>query len=180
MESRFERSKKKKTSSPIRVLVAALFLSFAIGGSFSIAFADLDIDSTIISWFNRQGTKSIETLETAISSEKEVQLQRLKEALQTEMADAEQQLNTFTEAEKLARVQALRDYADQLIANMNIDNTEEKQQTASQLDAILSAAKNEMNAVQPAKSSEPPVVEEDTTDEAGAPSEEAPSTEINK
>ncbi|TKC16819.1 hypothetical protein [Robertmurraya kyonggiensis] len=174
MESRFERFKKKKTSRPIRFLLASLILCFGIGGSFSIAFADLDINSTILSWFDRQGTKSIESIETAISSEKEIQLQRLKEALQTEMADAEQQLNTFTEAEKLARVQAIQDYADQLIANMDIDNTEEKQQIASQFDAILTAAKNEMNTVQPSASIE------DTT-ETGAPiEEEAPSTEINK
>lgn len=175
MESRFESFKKKKTFRPIQVLVAALFICFTLGGSFSIAFADLDIESTILSWFDRQGTKSIETIETAISSEKEIQLQRLKEALQTEMANAEQQLITFTEAEKAARVKAVQEYADQLIATMNIDNAEEKQQVASQLDAILTAAKNEMNAVQPAKSSEPPVAEEDTKDEA-----EEPSTETNK
>lgn len=174
MESRFERFKKKKTSRPIRVLVAALFICFTIGGSFSIAFADLDIESTILSWFDRQGAKSIETIETAISSEKEIQLQRLKEALQAEMADAEQQLNTFTEAEKSARVQAIQDYADQLIANMNIDNAEEKQQIASQLDAILTAAKNEMNAVQPSASSE------ENTTVADFPTEEVHSTETNK
>ncbi|MEQ2529526.1 hypothetical protein EKG37_08555 [Robertmurraya yapensis] len=178
MESRYEKFKKKKTSRPIRVLVAALFLTFAIGGSFSIAFADLDIDSTILSWFDRQGTKSIETIETAISSEKEIQLQRLREALQTEMTNAEQQLNTFTEAEKAARVKSLQDYADQLIANLQVDNTEEKQQIASQLDAILTAAKNEMNSLQPTQSTEPPAEEEE--EEVDSSSEEAPSTEINK
>lgn len=177
MESRFAKYRKKKTSRPIRFLIASLILCFGVGGSFSIAFADLDIDSTILSWFDRQGTKSIETIETAISSEKEIQLQRLREALQTEMDNAEQQLNTFTEAEKSARVKALQDYADQLIANLQVDNTEEKQQIASQLEAILTAAKNEMNSLQPTQSTEPPAVEENEVDSS---TEEAPSTEINK
>lgn len=53
------------------------------------------------------------------------------------MADAEEELDSFTEAEKSKRITALREYAAELIVNMQVDNGVRENDVSSNLDAII-------------------------------------------
>lgn len=145
MLSRKEKHNKKGTKKTAKFLVGTLFLSAGIISSINVAFADQDIEAMLINWFNKQKTNSIESIEQAVMTEKETQLKRLKEELQLEIKEAEQELNAFTEAEKEKRVKNLQIYTDELIKNYKIDNFEEKSNITSELDLILQQAKEKMD-----------------------------------
>jgi hypothetical protein len=147
MKSRKVTFTKKKTTTRAKLLFGTLFLSIGIGSSITIAFADQDIHGLLGNWFAKQQTKSVETIEKAILSEKELQMQRLKEELQIEMNDAEQQLFQFTEKEKQQRIKNLKHYTDKLIKNLKIDNTEEEAAIINELDTIYNEAIQRMDSI---------------------------------
>lgn len=130
----------KSNFSKKKFLIGTLFLIIGIGSSFNVAFADQDIETMLINWFNKQKNNSIELIEAAIMSEKETQMQRLKKELQVEIKSAEQQLNYFTEEEKEKRVNALRVHTDELIKNLEISNSEEEAKVINALNKITDKA----------------------------------------
>jgi very-short-patch-repair endonuclease len=146
MKSRKEKFR-KKTSKGAKLLFGTLFLSIGVGSSITVAFADQDIHGLLSDWFAKQQTTSIETIEKAIMSEKEIQMQRLKEELQIEMNDAEKQLEQFTEEETKQRVNDLKAHTDELIKNISIDQTEEKEAIIIELDEILNESIKKMDDI---------------------------------
>lgn len=129
------------------LLIGVLLLSFLAIGNVGVAFAGDDINSLLTNWFNQKGAQSVSTIEQAIQSEKEVQKQRLKEELQLKISESAKQLDQFTEEEKQNKVQSIKEYADQLISNMKIDNSEQKQQITAKMDAVIQKAKDDLNQV---------------------------------
>jgi hypothetical protein len=158
MNSRKVNFPKKKPTKRAKLLFGTLFLSIGISSSITIAFADQDIQGLLSNWFAKQQTKSVETIEKAILSEKELQMQRLKEELQIEMNDAEQQLFQFTEKEKQQRIKNLKHYTDKLIKGLKIDNTEEEEAIKNELETIFNEAIQRMDSIgksqQPEETSE--------------------------
>jgi hypothetical protein len=142
MKSRKEKFKNK--TSRTKLIIGTLVLSIGFGGSFSVAFADQDIQGMLSSWFNKQKTEAIVTIEQAISSEKEIQMQRLKDELRLEIQNAEKELNKFTEMEKEQRILALKSHTDELINNLQIDNSKEKEIIVSKLNKIMQDAFDKM------------------------------------
>jgi hypothetical protein len=181
MVSRKEKYKKENISKKAKFLIGSLFLSVGVGSSVNIVFADQDIQSMLKNWFDNQRTASIDQIETAVMTEKETQLQRLKEELQLEIANAEKQLSEFTETEKDKRVKAIQDYADKLIQNIAIDNIGEQTKVTNELDNILSDAISKMDNVSkeasPKEDTEKTVkdpsstIEESTKDKSGSTEE---------
>ncbi|WP_059173493.1 hypothetical protein [Bacillus sp. FJAT-27445] len=139
----------RKSTLPLKILIGVLFLSVVIAGNIGVAFADQDISGLLSSWFNKKGQESIVSIESAIAAEKETQKLRLKEELQSELLNASERLNRFTEEEKQNRIQALRDYANQLIAGMKVDNSEEEKRIASDLDKEIDKAIKAMDKIKP-------------------------------
>lgn len=146
MKSRKEKFR-KKPSNGAKLLFGTLFLSIGLGSSITIAFADQDIHGLLSDWFAKQQTTSIETIEKAIMSEKEIQMQRLKEELQIEINDAKKQLEQFTEEETEQRVNDLKAHTDQLIENISIDHSEEKEAIINELDEILNESIKKMDDI---------------------------------
>lgn len=144
--SRKEKYKAKKQFR-IKLLIGVLLLSSTIGGNIGMAFADQDIQSLLSNWFNQKGQESIQTIEDAIMTEKEQQKVRLKEELQSELKNSAQLMDQFTEEEKQKRIQALQEYADQLIKNMKLDNNKEKQKISDEMDKIIQKAINELDKI---------------------------------
>ncbi|MEH7439307.1 hypothetical protein V7182_17680 [Neobacillus drentensis] len=144
--SRKEKYKPKKHFR-IKLLIGVLLLSSTIVGNIGIAFADQDIHSLLSNWFNQKGQESIRTIETAIMTEKEQQKVRLKEELQSELTNSAQLMDQFTEEEKQKRIQALQEYADQLIENMKLDNDKEKQRIVAEMDQVIQKAIKELDKI---------------------------------
>lgn len=142
----------KKAPNKVKLLFGTLFLSIGIGSSISVVFADQDIEGILTNWFNNQKTKSIETIENAIMSEKEIQMQRLKEELQIEMKNAEKELEQYTEQEKEQRINSLKLHTDKLIKGIKIDNTKEKEKIIEKLNIISQDAIDKMEKVSEDKS----------------------------
>ena len=147
MLSRSERYKKQKKRRRLIQVFGALIISVSIGSGVTTVNADQDISSLLTNWFNGKQSASIQEIDTAITAEKELLKLELKEALKAEMQDAEYELDTFTDAEKNARIASLNKYAEELIAKINIDNSAEKEKVTNELNAIIAKAIKNMDAV---------------------------------
>lgn len=146
MKSRKERIQ-KNNNKKAKVLIGTVLLSAGIASSVSVAFADQNIDAMLTNWFNNKKSESIQKIEQAIMSEKEIQKDRLKEQLQLEIQQSEKELQTFTEEEKQRRVDELKRYTDELIANIDVNNENKEKKIAKELETILQNAEQEMNKV---------------------------------
>lgn len=146
------RKEKFKRRKPInlKILVGVLLLSGMIVGNIGVAFADQDVNALLTNWFNKKGQESMSSIEKAIMTEKEQQKARLKEELQLEMSNSAKLLEQYTEEEKNKRVLALRQYADQLLEEMKLENNkEEKQRIAAEMDKEIQKAIKQLEKIQP-------------------------------
>lgn len=146
------RKEKFKRRKPInlKILVGVLLLSGMIVGNIGVAFADQDVNALLTNWFNKKGQESMSSIEKAIMTEKEQQKARLKEELQLEMSNSAKLLAQYTEEEKNKRVLALRQYADQLLEEMKLENNkEEKQRIAAEMDKEIQKAIKQLEKIQP-------------------------------
>ncbi|PUB09840.1 hypothetical protein [Paenisporosarcina sp. OV554] len=147
MLSRSDRYKKQKKKRRLLQVFGALIISVSIGSGVTTVNADQDISSLLTNWFNGKQSASIQEIDKAITAEKELLKLELKEALKAEMQAAEHELDTFTVAEKNARIASLNKYAEELIAKINIDNSAEKAKVTNELNAIIANAIKNMDAV---------------------------------
>ncbi|WP_066315914.1 hypothetical protein [Bacillus sp. FJAT-29814] len=146
------RKEKFKRRKPInlKIFVGVLILSGLIVGNIGVAFADQDVNALLTNWFNKKGKESISSIEKAIMTEKEQQKARLKEELELEMSNSAKLLEQYTEEEKNKRVLALRQYADQLLEEMKLENNkEEKQRIAAEMDKEIQKAIKQLEKIQP-------------------------------
>lgn len=141
---------KKKHHFSLKLLIGVLLLSGTIVGNIGVAFADQDINTLLTSWFSKKGQESISSIETAVSTEKEQQKIRLKEELQSELANSAQLLQQYTEEEKQKRILELQQYADKLIEEMKLENNQaEKQRIAADMDKEIQMAIKQLEKIKP-------------------------------
>ncbi|MGE6488093.1 hypothetical protein [Paenisporosarcina sp. NPDC076898] len=140
MLSRLEKYKKIQTRKKIVILVAAVVLSLGVGSGVKTSFADADASTLLINWFKNKESESIKEIDKAITDEKTMLLTQLKAELKNEMASAESELDEFTEQQKSNRIASLRKYANNLIVNLKIDNTEQKGKITSEINSIMNEA----------------------------------------
>jgi len=145
--SRVERHKKKRKTKKVILLIGAVILTISIGSGVKTTFADTDVSTMLINWFNNKQSESIKEIDTAITAEKEILLSQLKNELKKEMEAAEQQLDKFTENQKASRIASLRQHAADLTANINIDNSEQRAAVTSNIDSIVENAIAQMDSV---------------------------------
>lgn len=151
--------------------VIVLFSTIVImAGTLTVSFANEDLNAVLNKWFDEKRMNAIVHIKEAISTEKDTQKIRLQQELKKEMSIAESELDQFTEAEKHRRIQHLRTYTDQLISQIDIDNSVAEQQLLEQLNTIYAEAQKAMNTananwksdVKPVEDEEPPKLEEKT------------------
>lgn len=145
MGSRVEKYKKKRKTKKNIVLIGAVILTLGIGSGMKTTFADADVSTMLINWFNNQKSDSIREIDTAITAEKEILLADLKIQLKAEMDAAESDLDQFTEQVKSERIASLREYASTLVANIDIDNSEQQAAITSNINSIVENAIAQMN-----------------------------------
>ncbi|WP_019153530.1 hypothetical protein [Robertmurraya massiliosenegalensis] len=130
-----------------KFLVGALFLILIVGSSVNVAFAGQDIHSLLSSWFQTERSNSIAEIEEAVAIEQEIQTERLKEELRLGIENAERQLENYTDKMKANSISEIQKHADQLVNSIEIDQSEEKNNVTSQLEAIIQDAKNKIDAI---------------------------------
>ena len=147
MVSRVERHKKKRKTKKVILLIGVVILSISIGSGVKTTFADTDVSTMLINWFNNKQSESIHEIDTAITAEKEILLAQLKTELKIEMDAAEKELNHFTQQEKVKRISTLRKHAAELISNLKIDNSNEKKAIIDNINSIVENALAQMDGV---------------------------------
>ena len=152
----------------ILIVVGALFLSISISSGVKSAFAGQDINSLLTNWFNTKKTESINQIDKAITSEKDVLMTELRTAIQAEIKLTEEELAEVTQTEIDIRVNNLRGYADELLENLTVDSSDDKVEITSNLDAIFEQALEQMNDLATATNEEP---EQTADDEIGVEGE---------
>ncbi|WP_042462232.1 hypothetical protein [Neobacillus dielmonensis] len=141
---------KKRIRFSLKLLIGVLLLSAVMVGHIGVAFADQDINSLLTNWFNKKGQDSVSSIEKAIAAEEEQQKLRLKEELQTELADSAQLLDQYTQEEKQRRILELQQYADKLIEDMKLENNQaEKARIAAEMDKEVQKAIKAMDKIRP-------------------------------
>ena len=161
MVSRQEMRRKRKRSKVFKLLAGTLLLFVIIGSSIQVSFADQDINGMLTGWFNKKTEDSIEEIDKAISIEQKEQTGRLKEALRLEIESAEKQLQTIVEEEKSKRIAELKQHADELIREAEVNNDAVKEKKVEALDQIVEKAKAEMGDVEVR---ETPAIEKENDD----------------
>lgn len=118
-----------------------------IGSSMHVVFADENIRSLLFDWFERKEIESVEALEITITSEREKQINRLKDELQKTITEAEERINSFTENEKQIRISELEQHANDILETFTIDETAKEEEVKGQLMEIVNQAISEMDAI---------------------------------
>src|SRR5699024_9218313 len=116
----------KRRAQRIKYGLGVFLIVVLIGSSLNIAFAEHDLRTLLANWCQTKQTDSIQEIEKAIKTEQKVQTERLKEQLQVEIEQANKRLQQFTETEKELRVEEIRNYADDLITSIEIDDDERR------------------------------------------------------
>ncbi|WP_010648063.1 hypothetical protein [Oceanobacillus massiliensis] len=137
----------RSRSISLKIMMGSILSVIVISGSIGIVFADQDLESVLLNWFNNKEASAISDIDLAVEKEKAEQMKRLKSAMQEEIKKSEIEMDNFKDKEKQKITASLKQYADQLISGMEIDNTEEKSQLKSQLESILSDAETKMQQV---------------------------------
>lgn len=172
------KEKFKRTRLPKgKLLIGTVILTIGLGCSLNISFADQDIEGLLTNWAQKQRENSINVIESAISTEKEEQLLRLRGQLQEEIAKAEQELEHYTLSEKNKRVEAIQTHADELARNLTVDTSKEKAEIINKLDTIFNNALNEMDQVGTINSPTPSEKPLDNTELPASENTELPVTE---
>ena len=164
MLNRQEKYRKKKNTFWAKTMITVLSLTFIIGGTINIAFANEDINAMLTNWFNEKRTTAIVDIKAAISSEKDTQKIRLKEELEKEIGTAEGELSQFTADEKEQRIQNLREYTEKLIGEIDIDNGAAEQELVTRLNGIYEEAINALDTANASWESDVPPAEEDVAE----------------
>lgn len=140
--------KSEVSSRVVKFLIGTIFLIGMGISSIHVAFAEQDISTLLHQWFDQKKIEAVSTLQTTVGSEKDTQMIRLKEHLQSEMARAERELAEDEQQQITSSVAALRAHTDQLIASVKIDNTSEKQKVINELNAIYNETVTKMGSVE--------------------------------
>ncbi|TFJ94424.1 stage III sporulation protein AF [Lentibacillus salicampi] len=147
MKNRYQIQRKKRRLKAIRTMLGLVLICTVLGSSIGIVSAEQDIGSILSNWFDKKSEESISEIDEAISKERKAQTERLKKELNTNIENANKQLEIYAEAEAEKAVSELEQYADSLLADLNGDHTSAENEVAAELAGIVQDAKNRMAEV---------------------------------
>ncbi|MBC8080963.1 MAG: hypothetical protein H7X86_11500 [Gorillibacterium sp.] len=132
--------RKKVAAGMISIIVA---LTVTMG----IAYADVDLEGTLQSWFNKKTDIVMKSLEQSVQSETDKQKTLLKQQLQLRLEASSEQLDAYTAEQKRLHTEAIEQYAEALIENMEIDTEQDRKQILAKLEVIIESAKEAMDSL---------------------------------
>lgn len=154
---RSEGIERKAARLKSKVVAGIVSLMIATVATTGIAFADVDLQGTLMSWFGKKTELAIESLEQSIKAETETQKGLLEQQLRQQLADASSEIDTFTETERNETIKAIQDHAANLLEANSIDSEADLQQIQNKLQQIADSAISAMNSL--VNSYTPPSVE---------------------
>lgn len=126
-------------------IISILAFGTTLGITFGYAFADRDVATLLDEWFSKKVMIAQSKIDSAIQSEKEIQMARVDDAIKKVMDEADRKLEEYTAAEIEARTSAIREHADYLISNLHISIENDKAQISSKLDLIMGSVLGAMD-----------------------------------
>lgn len=128
-----------------RILMSCLLFIGIISSSVIIVFADNDIPSLLKNWFHQKTETMMGEISEEIKSEKNKQTVRLEKELIAIINKAEEDLISFTNKEKETKLEQLRNYADKIIDEFEVDHEAEMEELVNGFEEILTKAKNDLD-----------------------------------
>lgn len=125
-------------------LISFLIVFVISCGSFGAVIADTSITGMLSSWLTNKSDEAIQEIDKEILEEQAVQTERLKAELDESLEKLNGEMNAFIEAEKEKRVLALQGYADKLIAEMDINEADQKAEIEREIERIYREASQEI------------------------------------
>ncbi|MDR6554224.1 hypothetical protein [Paenibacillus qinlingensis] len=141
------RNKKVQTWSKRKVAAGIVSLTVIITASAGISYADTDLAGSMTSWFTKKTGQVMQNLDASITSETETQKELLKKELQLRLEASSRNLEAFTEEQKRLHSAALGQYAQNLLAKVNIRSEQDRAQIVRKLQAIQDSAQAGMDAL---------------------------------
>ncbi|MFE7063669.1 hypothetical protein ACFVAD_16090 [Sutcliffiella sp. NPDC057660] len=120
------------------VLISAILL---LSNSTKSVFANQDIQMLLTSWFDKKSEKAMASMEEAISIEREIQMTKLKEEVSKNLAQADKELEEFSENEIELRKAELYRYTTALIQEAEFDTEEQEEAFLKEVDEIIRQTK---------------------------------------
>lgn len=120
------------------VLISAILL---LSNSTKSVFANQDIQMLLTSWFDKKSKNTMASMEEAISIEKGIQMTKLKEEVSKKLAQADKELEEFSENEIELRKGELNRYTTALIQEVEFDTEEQEEAFLKDVDEIIRQTK---------------------------------------
>lgn len=140
-------NQRNRRSKRLKYRMITIITAMIIVSSLNIAFAKQDIGGLLTHWFQTKQSESIDEIEQAIKIEQEKQTERLKEQLQEEIEKANTRLQKFTEDEKNKRVEEIKNYADEILSNIEINESAQMKEFEKAMLEVVENAIYELDLV---------------------------------
>ncbi|NQX63916.1 hypothetical protein [Paenibacillus qinlingensis] len=135
----------KKIGSKRKVVAGIVSLTVILTASAGISFADTDLVGSMTSWFAKKTGQVMQSLDVSLKSETETQKALLKKELQLRLEASASSLDAFTEEQKRSRREVLEQYAQSLLAKVDFQSMQDREQVLSKLQTIVDSAQAGMD-----------------------------------
>ncbi|UJF32988.1 hypothetical protein [Paenibacillus hexagrammi] len=130
-----------------KIVAGFVSLTAIVAATTSVSYADVDIAASLNAWFNKKTEIILQSLDESMKSETEKQKNMLKKELQQRLNRSSQELEGFTEEQKQLRIQAIQQYAQELVDKMDVKTEVDRQQIEEKLLLIENSAKAAMDSL---------------------------------
>lgn len=127
-------------------MITIIFVSLSLG-SFSVLAADGSLSSILNDWFSKKEEEAIIEIDETISKAQEEQTERLKATLHEVLAKQKEELAEFMDTEKQKRTDALEEYADELMEEFQLEQSNDGERYVQEIEEIMKNAKEQMDTV---------------------------------
>jgi hypothetical protein len=138
-------NEQKQIGSKRKVVAGIVSLTVIITATAGISYADTDLAGSMTSWFAKKTGQVMQSLDVSIQSETEKQKELLKKELQLRLETSAKSLDAFTEEQKRLRTETLGQYAQSLLAKVDFQSMQDREQVLSKLQAIVDSAQAGMD-----------------------------------
>lgn len=140
-------NERKQIGSKRKVVAGIVSLTVILTASAGISFADTDLAGSMTSWFAKKTGQVMQSLDVSIQSETETQKELLKKELQLRLETSARSLDAFTEEQKRLHREVLEQYTQSLLAKVDFQSVQDREQVLSKLQVIVDSAQAGMDVL---------------------------------
>lgn len=129
----------------IKLIIISIFVLFGIiVGTVSATFAENNIYGLLSQWYKKKATEAEAEIQEEVEEELAIQKLRLQSEIQLQMEESSKNLDDFKNNKIEEYRSNIVDYADRLVANLEIPDEEDRDQIEGKLNEILNSAQEAM------------------------------------